>query len=74
MTKKESYVHYIPERIVNPDESVEIALVGAGGTGSALLSGLARINYSLLALGHEGLLVYVFDGAAAMPGSCKAAA
>ena len=62
MTKKESYVHYIPERIVNPDESVEIALVGAGGTGSALLSGLARINYSLLALGHEGLLVYVFDG------------
>lgn len=41
---------------------VKIYLVGAGGNGSQVLSGLARLHLSLLSLGHPGGIdVTVFD-------------
>ncbi len=54
--------HYVHPAIVSGREPVRVALVGAGGTGSQLLSGLARINQALKALGSPGLDVRVFDG------------
>jgi PRTRC genetic system ThiF family protein len=38
-----------------------IALIGCGGNGSQMLTGLARLNHALMALGHPGLDVRVYD-------------
>jgi PRTRC genetic system ThiF family protein len=44
------------------ESTVKVALVGAGGTGSQVLTGLARLHRAMLALGHPGgLHVTVFD-------------
>jgi PRTRC genetic system ThiF family protein len=42
-------------------EPVTLALVGAGGNGSQMLTGLARLHTSIRALGHPGLEVIVYD-------------
>lgn len=50
----------LPQNFLN--ERITIALVGAGGNGSQMLAGLARLNAALLALGHpHGLSVTLFD-------------
>lgn len=43
------------------DRTVRIALVGAGGTGSQLADALASLQATLMALGHPGFQVKVFD-------------
>ena len=40
---------------------VRIALIGCGGNGSQMLTGLARLNHAITALGHPGLRVKAFD-------------
>ena len=40
---------------------VSVTLIGAGGTGSNMLDGLARLSRTLQSLGHAGLHVSVFD-------------
>ena len=40
---------------------VSIALIGVGGTGSLVLSGLVRLNHALRKLGHPGIEVNVYD-------------
>lgn len=40
---------------------VSIALIGCGGNGSQMLTGLARLNHAITALGHPGLHVKVYD-------------
>lgn len=53
-------VHHIPGKLL--DNRVRIKLVGAGGNGSQMLSGLARLHMALVKLGHPGgLHVTVFD-------------
>lgn len=47
-----------PELLSN---RVHIALAGAGGSGSLMLSGLARLDCAIRALGHPGLDVTVYD-------------
>lgn len=42
-------------------DQVLVALAGAGGSGSQMLSGLARLNAAIRALGHPGLHVIVYD-------------
>jgi PRTRC genetic system ThiF family protein len=42
-------------------EPVTLALIGAGGNGSQMLTGLARLHTSIRALGHPGLEVIVYD-------------
>ncbi|MGD0232274.1 MAG: PRTRC system ThiF family protein [Syntrophorhabdales bacterium] len=54
--------HYVHPSIVSSRRPIDIALIGAGGTGSQVLSGLARMNQALGALGSAGLHVRVFDG------------
>src|SRR5262245_50022200 len=60
MSRKTS-VHFVDNGLLRPTNPVTVNLVGAGGTGSQILSALARINYSLVALRHPGLSVKVFD-------------
>ena len=43
--------------------TVKVAVVGCGGTGSAVISGLPHLHQALLAYGHpSGLSVTVMDG------------
>ena len=39
----------------------DVCLIGAGGTGSQVIGGLARMNHAMRALGHPGMRVCVFD-------------
>jgi PRTRC genetic system ThiF family protein len=44
-------------------KTVKIAVIGCGGTGSALVSGLPHLHQAMLAHGHpHGIAVTVFDG------------
>lgn len=53
--------HCLHSKLVTPDQAVSVSLIGCGGTGSQILTGLARLHKALTALGHKGLDVQVFD-------------
>lgn len=53
--------HYIENNLVQYKNTINILLIGAGGTGSHVLSGLARIHHALMELEQRGLHVVVFD-------------
>ena len=57
-------MHYLKKDIVIADQysPVKILLSGVGGTGSHILTGLARMNQALKALGHPGLYILAIDG------------
>ncbi len=61
MNQEKIKVHFINSYLLNPTNPITVNLIGAGGTGSQVLTALARINQSLIALGHAGLFVRVFD-------------
>ena len=54
-------VHYTDNYLMNPQHPVTINLIGAGGTGSQVLTCLARMDVTLRALGHPGLFVTLYD-------------
>mgnify|MGYP006977836843 CR=1 FL=1 len=45
-------VHYIDNYLINPQHPVTVNLIGAGGTGSQVLTCLARLDTALRGLGH----------------------
>ncbi|WP_341744781.1 PRTRC system ThiF family protein [Azonexus hydrophilus] len=50
----------LPSQFLN--RAVKIAVIGAGGTGSQLITGLAQLHHAMIALGHPGgLSVRVID-------------
>ncbi|MFS2004644.1 PRTRC system ThiF family protein [Duganella sp. CT11-25] len=51
--------HFTPPALLR--DKVEISLAGCGGNGSQMLTGLARLNHAITALGHPGLHVCAFD-------------
>jgi PRTRC genetic system ThiF family protein len=51
--------HITPPQLLS--RPVRIALIGCGGNGSQMLTGLARLNHAITALGHPGLQVKVYD-------------
>ncbi|RDU99179.1 PRTRC system ThiF family protein [Trinickia dinghuensis] len=53
-------MHITPAHFL--EHRVDVALIGCGGNGSQMLTGLARLNHALTALGHPGLRVTAFDG------------
>lgn len=53
--------HYVPQYFLDPVHRISVFLVGAGGTGSQMLSALARIDAALRSLGRKGLFVRVYD-------------
>lgn len=53
--------HNAFEYLLDPHHKIKVAVIGCGGTGTQVLSILARMELSLVALGHLGLHVTVFD-------------
>ena len=54
-------MHFVPDYFLHPLHPVEVVLVGAGGSGSQMLSALERTDHALRALGGPGLSVSVYD-------------
>lgn len=54
-------VHFTHEYLLNPYHPLSVYVIGAGGTGSQVVTALARIDCSLRTLGHKGMHVTVFD-------------
>lgn len=54
-------MHYSDNYLINPTNPITVTLIGAGGTGSRMLTELARMNHSLIALGHAGLQINLYD-------------
>ncbi len=61
MSSTNSIKHYAPAYFMNPVHKIKVVIVGAGGTGSQVLTSLARINSTLIALDHPGLHVVIMD-------------
>jgi len=64
------YKHYVHPYILDPAHPLTVALIGAGGTGSQVLTSLGRMNYALRELGHPGLYVKVYDADIVTPANC----
>ena len=54
-------IHFVDNYLLQATNPVVVNVIGAGGTGSTMQSALARMNHSLVALGHAGLMVSLFD-------------
>jgi len=54
-------VHIVEKVLLNPYNPIVVNLIGAGGTGSQLLTALGRMNHALIELHHPGLMVRLFD-------------
>lgn len=54
-------VHFTDNSLINPTNPISVNLIGAGGTGSQMLTGLARMNHALTDLNHAGLSVRLWD-------------
>jgi PRTRC genetic system ThiF family protein len=54
-------VHFTDSYLLNPQHEITIVLIGAGGTGSLVLTSLGRINTALRAFNHPGLFVTMYD-------------
>lgn len=59
--RSEVFRHYLSTNLVR-NKPVETLLVGAGGNGGPMITGLARMNHALIALGHPGIALSVIDG------------
>ncbi|KVA25268.1 dinucleotide-utilizing protein [Burkholderia cepacia] len=57
---EDAVMHRTPAHFIG-DRRVSVAVVGCGGTGSQMLTGLGRLNHALVELGHPGLQVTAFD-------------
>ena len=54
-------MHITENYLLNPAHPVTVTLIGCGGTGSQVLTCLARIHSCLQAIGHPGLFVMAYD-------------
>ncbi|WP_116788520.1 PRTRC system ThiF family protein [Flavobacterium psychrotrophum] len=60
-TDKIIKAHFTAPELLNPTNPIAVCLIGAGGTGSQVLTGLARMSHSLQQLGHAGFQVSLWD-------------
>lgn len=54
-------VHFTFSNFIQPTNPITVNLIGAGGTGSQMLTALGRINYALNEMNHPGLSVRLWD-------------
>lgn len=55
-------MHKTVPYLLNPDNLVTVAVIGCGGTGTQVLTCLARLNEALVGIGHSGLFITAYDG------------
>lgn len=61
MSDNKPFVHLAAPYLINPVHRITVNLIGCGGSGSAMLSGLARLDHTMRKLGHRGLHVTSYD-------------
>jgi PRTRC genetic system ThiF family protein len=61
MNTVKTAVHFTDNYLISPTNPISVNLIGAGGTGSKVLTALMEMNYSLIELGHAGLQVRLWD-------------
>ncbi|WEK17949.1 MAG: PRTRC system ThiF family protein [Candidatus Pedobacter colombiensis] len=54
-------MHFVHNYLINPTNPIRVNLMGAGGTGSNMIMELAKLNRALVALGHAGFQVQLWD-------------
>ena len=54
-------IHFTDPYLISPTNPITVNLIGAGGTGSKVLTSLMEMNHSLVSLGHAGLSVRLWD-------------
>ena len=54
-------MYLINQYLRNPTHRISIDLIGVGGTGSFVISRLARLDFALKEMGHPGLYVTAYD-------------
>jgi PRTRC genetic system ThiF family protein len=53
--------HYLDDKLLNSPDRINVLVIGCGGTGSHVLSCLARINEALEMTGKNGITVTAYD-------------
>ena len=61
MNTEKPKVHFTDNYLLNPTNPILVNLIGAGGTGSKVLTSLMEMNHSLIELGHAGLQIRLWD-------------
>ena len=61
MNTEKTKMHFADPYLISPTNPIAVNLIGAGGTGSKVLTALMEMNHSLTALGHAGLSVHLWD-------------
>lgn len=61
MTTFKPSIHFVDNYLINPTNPLLITVIGAGGTGSQVITGLSRMNHALQQLRHPGVQVSVYD-------------
>jgi len=61
MITEKTKMHFTDTYLLNATNPVTVNLIGAGGTGSKVLTGLLEMNHALNELGHAGLSVRLWD-------------
>ena len=61
METEKTKVHFTDSNLINPTNPILVNLIGAGGTGSKILTALMEMNHSLNELGHAGLQIRLWD-------------
>lgn len=61
MISEKLKVHFTDNYLLTPTNPIEVNLIGAGGTGSKVLTALLEMNHSLNELGHAGISVRLWD-------------
>lgn len=60
-TEVKPTVHFTDSALIQATNPITVNLIGAGGTGSQVLTALARINHALNELDHAGLDLRLWD-------------
>ena len=61
MNTEKMKVHFMDNNLINPTNPISVNVIGAGGTGSKVMTALLEMNHSLVELGHPGLFVRLWD-------------
>lgn len=54
-------VHFLDNELMHATNPIRINVIGAGGTGSKVITALMELNLSLMALDHPGIDVHLWD-------------